>query len=335
MSLVGGTLRRVSPLAYMASDHASMFMRRTITHASSMVPDSHQGHRWFRRFVAGNVVTLLAATSACEPPRPGPTLDLPPRPADAATGGELAHDLASLDVAAREERILQEVSNGNVPTWLLELRPVALTRELEGRSYEVVFWVTSDYLAVGSDEDYLLVPLSPQGAQRIADRLAASLPTPLMVDAVWVAADARLAPQRLAPQDSVGSVRTVEYFARHTSVIDGQRMLRRVARDALVAGHKKDVVLSPVLGANPGKVAVYGMHQTDGTPTQRLSTVAQASWVYYNHGVRLVHRRITVDGADLDIVSVLRDPRLARLLSDAGVIAEPRYPTSVDSGGSD
>lgn len=309
-----------------------MLIPRTITHASSMAPDPHRRHH---RLVAGSVFALLTAASACDSQRAGPTLDLPPRPADAATGRELVRDLAHLDVAAREERISREVSSGNVPTWLRELRPVTMTRELEGRSYEVVFWVTPDYLAVGSDEDYVLLPLSPQTAQEIADLLNASLPTPLMVDAVWLAADARLAPQRLAPKDSVGSVRTVEYFARHTNVIDGQRMLRRVARDALVAGHKKDVVLSPALAANPGKVAVYGMHRTDGTPTQRLSTVAQASWVYYNHGVRLVHRRITVDAADLDLRTVLRDPGLARLLSDGGVIAEPWYATGGDSGGSD
>lgn len=290
--------------------------------------------RRFRRFAAGTAV-MLFSTWTCDSHRPGPTLDLPPRPTDAASGRELARDLASLDVAAREERISREVFNGNVPTWLRELRPVVMTRELEGRAHEVVFWVTSDYLAVGSDNDFLLVPLSPQTAQRIADRLDASLPTPLMVDAVWLAADARLAPQRLAPQDSIGSVRTVEYFLRHTSVINGQRLLRRVAADALVAGHKKDVVLSPALAANPGKVAVYGMHQTDGTPTQRLSTVAQDGWVYYNHGVRLVHRRIMLDGASLDLQTVLRDPSLARLLSDAGAMAEPWYPTGAHSGGSD
>ena len=42
-------------------------------------------------------------------------------------------------------------------------------------------------------------------------------------------------------------------------------------------------------------------------------------------GVRLVHRAILVDGVRRDLWEVLRDPELAPLLRDGGVIAEARY----------
>lgn len=263
---------------------------------------------------------------ACEPAIPAPVLDLPQRQVGSASGTEIADSARTLGLDAREELIFAEVARGNVPTWLRHLRQVELTGEVKGQEHQVVFWVTPDYVAVGSESDYLLVPLSPQMAQRIADLLGASLPTPRMVDAVWKSARVRLAPQRIQPQDSVESTRTVEHIVRHNSVIQGQRTLRRVAPDDFVAGHKKDIVLSVTLSANPGKVAVYGWHRPDGTPNQTLSTVATDSLVYYSHGVRLVHNRILVDGVSRDLTTVLRDPELAPLLSDAGAMAEARYP---------
>jgi len=270
---------------------------------------------------------LMSLPSACDSGPPPRDLDLPPRAPNAIGGEGLAAHLQGMELADREEQVYREFTAGNVPSWFRRLRPVTVERSIDGTEHQVTFWVAPDYLAVGSDEDYLHVPLSPQTAQRIADLLDASLPTPFMVDQVWRAAGSRLAPQRIPPQDSVQSVRTVGHFVRHTSVIQGQRMLKHVSPDAFVAGHKKDIVLSPEVQANPGNVAVYGMHGTDGTPTQGLSATGRSEWVYYNHGVRLVDRRILVDGVEEDLVQLLRDPALARLLSTVGPLERPRYPT--------
>lgn len=270
------------------------------------------------------LAVLLCA--GCDSGAPGPVLELPPRPTDAPGGTEIARDLRALGFDAREQRVYAEVARGNVPSWLRRLRPVEVTGEIDGREHRVTFWVTPDYLAVGSDTDAFLVPLSPQTAQRIADLVNASLPTPRMVDAVWSAARFRLAPQRIQPQDSIQTLRTTAYYERHNRLIQGQRMLYGVPSDAFVAGHKKDIVLAATLSENPGKVAVYGWHRPDGRPNQPLSTAAADSVVYYHHGIRLVHRRILVDGAGRDLRSVLGDPRLAPLLSDGGTIAEAHYP---------
>jgi hypothetical protein len=112
-------------------------------------------------------------------------------------------------------------------------------------------------------------------------------------------------------------------------------MLKHVHPAAFVAGHKKDIVLSPGAQSDPSRVAVYGMHGTDGTPTQRLSETGRSEWVYYNHGVRLVDRRILIDGIEHDLIQVLQDPELAGLLSAVGPLDDPRYstePYSPDEG---
>ena len=277
---------------------------------------------------------LAVLSAACDSPA-SRVLGLPPRATEALGGEDLAWELGELDLEARERRIYEEIAAGNVPTWMRDLRPVRIRAPLDGAEHELLFWVTPDYLSIGSDDDYLLVPLSPGTAQRVADLVGASLPTPRMVDAIWMAADRRLSPQRLAPRRSIESVRSVEYYARHTSVILAQRMLKGTPPGAFVAGHKKDVVLSPEIEANPGKVAVYGMHAPDGTPTQNLSTVAEEGFVYYNHGVRLVDREVVVDGVTRDLAELLLDPGLAPLVSRAGALARAGYPVAPEVVGQD
>ncbi|MFC1575067.1 hypothetical protein ACFL5A_00270 [Gemmatimonadota bacterium] len=260
---------------------------------------------------------------ACGQGAQAPVLDLPPRPSDAPGGAELARDFRSLDFEAREDRIYAEVSRGNVPTWLRHLERVEITGEVDGRQHRVTFWVTPDYLAVGSDIDSFLIPLSPQVAQRIADLVGGSLPTPRMVDAIWASARVRLAPIRFDP-DSL--MTTARYFERHDRLVRAQRILYGVPPGAFVAGHKLDVVLTPTLSANPGKVALYGWHLPDGQPIQPLFTARADSRVGFSHGIRLVDRVVLVDGARRGLADVLRDPEFAPLLSEDGVITEARYP---------
>jgi hypothetical protein len=252
-------------------------------------------------------------------------LSLPPRPSDAPGGAEIAREIRSLDLATREERIYAEIARGNVPGWLRQFRPVEVEREIDGRAHRATFWVAPDYLAVGSDDDAFLIPLSPQTAQRIADLVGGSLPTPRMADAVWATAEVRLEPQPIPPSPAMT---TVAVFEDHDRLVRAQRGERKARPGALVAGDKKDVVITAALASAPGKVAIYGWHRLDGTPIQPLYIGHTDRWVDYSHGIRIVLRGVAVDGAERDLVDVLRDPVLAPLLSHEGVIAEPRYATS-------
>ncbi|MHC4234694.1 MAG: hypothetical protein ACYSUQ_06230 [Planctomycetota bacterium] len=260
---------------------------------------------------------------ACGAPPPAPVLELPSRPSDAQGGSQVAREIRALDVDAREERIYAEVSKGNVPSWLRRMEPVEITGVVGGREHRVTFWVTPDYLAIGSDEDFLLIPLSGQTGQRIADLVGCSLPTRRMVDAIWASAQVRLIPIRIQPDDSM---RTVRYFERHNDLLRGQRHVYDVRPGAFVAGHKVDVVISPILAEKPGNVALYGWHALDGRPVQPLYTHREDGQVVFSHGIRLVDRSILVNGVGMELAQVLSDPELAGLLSDEGVIARASYP---------
>ena len=127
-------------------------------------------------------------------------------------GTTFAGSIAALPVAEREARILAEVTAGNVPPFLRKLVRASVSVGLLKASY----FVAPDYLAVGSDDDYFLAPLTPHTAQVIADRLDCVLPTPKMVDDIWAHATVKLMP---APIPSSPAMTTVDVFLRHNEIV--------------------------------------------------------------------------------------------------------------------
>ena len=259
------------------------------------------------------IMACLAVPLAAE------TLDLPPRSPGAPPGAAFARSIAGLALKDREARIRAELEAGNVPRFLRTLVPVTASHEAD----TVVYYVTADYLAVGSDDDYFRTPLTPSTAQAIADRLDCSLPTPRMVDQIYACAPVKLAPAPIPPSREMT---TVPVFLRHNEQVNAQLGASLLGK--LVAGHKKDVVISSQLVASPGKVAIYGWHRPGAKPIQPLYAGHTASWVDYSHGIRLVRRGVTVNGAATTIDDVLADPALAPLLSGEGVMRQTRYPTA-------
>ncbi len=245
------------------------------------------------------------------------TLDLPPRPSAALEGADFARSIAALPRNEREAKIIAEVEAGNVPAFLRNLVPVTVT----SGNVAVTYHVASDYLAIGSDDDYFLAPMTPMAAETIAGRLGCVLPTPKMVDAIYASSAVKLAPSPIPPSRAMT---TVPVFLRHNEMVLEQR--RGKPLGLLTAGHKKDVVIANKVFETPGKVAIYGWQQRDGTPIQPLYTGHSASWVDYSHGVRLVARRLTVNGEAKTIDEVLADSKLAPLLSHEGVMPRTRYP---------
>jgi hypothetical protein len=262
-----------------------------------------------KAMLAGILLFQAAAAQA-------PSLDLPPRPASAPGGAEFARSIADLPLKEREARIQAEILDGNVPPFLRTLVPVTVTNGTDKATYHV----TPDYLAVGSDQEPFLVPLTPYTAQRIADRLDCVLPTPKMVDDIYIKAEVKRTPAPIPPSPAMT---TVPVFLRHSELVLASP--REKPLGALVAGHKKDVVIANRLFATPGRVAIYGWHKPDGTPIQPLYTGHTASWADYSHGIRLIRRRMTVNGAPRTVEEVLADPRLAPLLSNEGVMRRTRY----------
>ncbi|HJZ56037.1 MAG TPA: hypothetical protein VKE74_13805 [Gemmataceae bacterium] len=243
-------------------------------------------------------------------PAPG----IPSRPADAPGGSAFMAKLADLTPAEREEMVAAEFCQGNVPDFLRTFCKVTIRVKEHTATVEVM----PDYLAVGTDTDFVRVPMTPMTAARIADAYVCALPTRKLVDEVY-----RTAAVKLEPKPMTEAREAVGTFIEHNAIIEKQRAGKPLGE--LVAGIKKDVVVTNRLAEKPNRVAIYGWHKPDDSPIQPLTIVHRDTYVDYSHGVRLMKRTVEVDGKPRDLRHVLYDPDLCVLLSDEGPLTRPTY----------
>ena len=220
----------------------------------------------------------------------------------------------------RDSIAVQEVLNGDVPGFLKRFVPVkvSIIDSTTGKMIDAVFYVSPDYLSIGTDADWARINISPKAAQRIADSLHCFLPTCKMVDDIYKAAVVKLEPVPMyAFRDSTPTM------WQHHLIIEGQRKGRR----GLIAGIKKDVVISGQITRSnkTERVAIYGWHKRDGKPIQPLYTGHVYWWVDYSQGIRLVYRKIKVNHQWMDYTDVLKHPVWKRLLCDEAYCDFYRY----------
>jgi hypothetical protein len=249
-----------------------------------------------------------------------PLLDkIPARQRSAVAGSEFIEHISRVDEKEREQAILEQLQEGNLPEFLRSLKPVCLKcQSSEGTSITATIFVMPDYLSIGSDEDFLRIPMNLRTAIAVASQFGFILPTPKMVDAIYEQSAYHLAPQPMVPGPQM---RSTMYYCAHDQKIKKQCFMKNVLTGELVSGHKKDVVLTNRLLQKPDKIAIYGWHQSSGAPIQPLSTLHGSGYADYSHGIRLVSDCVLVDGKFYSIYEVLEDPKLAGVLSAEGPIS--------------
>jgi hypothetical protein len=263
------------------------------------------------------VANCVAAGEFTSPP-PELTQRIPSRPQQALAGSEFVKRVSGMDPIQRERAILDQILEGNVPEFLRRLVPVNLKCELpDGKALQATIFVAPEYLAIGSDDDFLRIPMNLETATAIVHRLGFVLPTKKMVDAIYQQASYHFAPE---PLPAGPQMRSTAYYELHNQMIEKQARARGIPLGALVSGDKKDVVLTNRLTTHPGQIAIYGWHLLSGAPIQPLSTVHGAHYADYSHGIRLVSQMALVDGKPRFIGEILQDSVLSRILSDEGPI---------------
>jgi hypothetical protein len=142
-------------------------------------------------------------------------------------------------------------------------------------------------------EDYFVSPtyLAPIGigeAFEIAKANGLVVPTPRMVNAIWQAADLKLAPH---PQAHDGTAKTMnaraltdkqnDYIAQQ---IDGREF-------NLLGGTHKDIVfVDTAFGKAVNKPGIYGWHKLDGSVIQQEMWGHSLDWKDYSQGLRLIRK---------------------------------------------
>lgn len=235
---------------------------------------------------------------------------VPTRLPGAEGGQAVMARVGDLAVADREAILSKEILDGNLPEFLRTFQAIRVEgADSAGVVHTIVFDVMPDYLAVGSDSDFVRTPLTPMTALSIADRFACALPTRRMVDAIYRQSEVKLEPRPLTENREA-----VKTFLEHSAIIEMQRNGKPLG--LLVAGIKKDVVQSVRLLEKPHRVAIYGWHKLDGSPIQPLTIVHRDTYVDYSHGIRLVRQNLQVDGKPSTLAAVFASPELRALLTD-------------------
>ena len=246
------------------------------------------------------------------------TRAIPARSLQDLTGSQFVRYVSNMDARDREQAILEQISKGNLPEFLRKLVPVRLQGQLAaGKDLVATIFVTPDYLAIGSDADFLRIPMNLHTALAVAQRFGFVLPTRKMVDAIYLQSRYHLIPQ---PMPAGAQMRSTDYYWTHNELIEDQEHAIGAPLGALVSGDKKDVVMSNRLAAHLGRIAIYGWHRGTGEPIQPLSTVHGANYADYSHGIRLVSEWAVIDGKLASVRDLLHDRSTAAILSEEGPI---------------
>ncbi|MDY7395933.1 hypothetical protein UMM65_11810 [Aureibaculum sp. 2210JD6-5] len=233
----------------------------------------------------------------------------------------LLNNISQLPVRQREDSLIYYMSNGWMPDYNFRFKKVSYQhKNTLGKNYKISFWATPDYLSIGTNKDFVRMPLTPQSAQLLADQFHCVLPTTKMVDEIYKTANQKLPPIPLT--ENRDSLLT---FVKHHLLI--QEQLQHKIPNRIVAGIKKDVVQSTAVLKNPkpNRVAIYGWHKLDGKPIQPLYTGHVDWYVDYSHGIRLIYEKMLINNKVYFVKDVLNNPKLAGIICDDDECAIMRY----------
>lgn len=220
-----------------------------------------------------------------------------------------------------ERLIVERVLAGNIPDSLKEFRKIVIHTEAEpgqgilSQPHTIELWVLPDYLSIGTNSDWVRMPMGPVAAQIIADSLYCSLPTCWLVERINDVAEGHIEPFPFRPLRERNTRPII--FQDSNNAINVQYRAHGYHFGMFISGLKKDIVLSwhSDLQEYSNKVFIYGWHYPNGSRIQNLY-VKHVNWYSdYSHGVRLIYRTIKIDGKEYDMRRVLEDPNLYLLLN--------------------
>ncbi len=273
------------------------------------------------------ILTTILLSVVCSIVSMAQILNLPARNPGALNGSQFVATIisASLSEVSRENMIYTQISAGNVPSFYRNLKPVTSSGVVSGITQSVTYYVIPDYLAVGTDTNYFLCPMSPMLATQIADLTGCTLPTRKMVNDIYAAATVKLVPMPIPPSSQMT---TVPVWDTYNDTIRAERGRAMPAHPLgeLTGGDKKDVVISNMIYSTANRVVIYGWHTSVGNPIQPMANVHADTYMDYSHGIRLVQNSVIYNGTPTTVKAILQSSTENPMLSDEGSMSQPWYP---------
>jgi hypothetical protein len=225
--------------------------------------------------------------------------------------------LTSVSNSARETHIGTCLTEEALPAFLWHLKSITVV----SGNHKLVYQVMPDYLCLGEDTSYMHIPMVPTTAINWMRTHNFSLPTKTMVDQIYKQSEVKIKPitwnamyDKAAQKYNRDSTHA---YNEQSKRIQGLFAATNKPVGTLVAGHKKDVVLSNGLVNHRGNVAIYGWFNKDGTVIQGLNASSHSvNYVDYSHGLRMVSNVCVLDGVETTLQAIWDDPKLCNLIHD-------------------
>jgi hypothetical protein len=268
---------------------------------------------------------------------------IPARGDPKMTGTEFMRLVANVASAAdRDKEALKQLKDGNIPDFL---RHFVAVRVGDGTSQGAIF-VAPDYLAIGTDLDFVRISLLPRGAQNAVDSCCCTLPTAKLCDDIFNGATTRIEKVAAFPNVADIKVQNKLLIDSHVNIEKALARAPGYQQGDLTTGPKKDIVLSLLLkrGADlkgkkiPGtnhvhfsqdSVVIYGWHDPKTSVAfQGEFDGHDNTYVDYSHGTRLVSETMIVDDGSgekvMSIRDVRKDPKFRTLLCRPEELSNPK-----------
>jgi hypothetical protein len=239
--------------------------------------------------------------------------------------------IQGMDRPTRERAFLEALLGGHVPESMRTFVPFDVPfTDAQGQAHTLTIQVLQDYLTIGTNNDRFRTPLNPLTAQWVADAWNCIFPTYHLVDLIWHAAVGKVPAQPWGPPYDASMMSTDRMHAQNVKI---EATMRAMGIDmaSLVAGHKKDVILTTRFEEVTKSVSIYGWMQPNGAPIQGLPLFLghENTYADYSHGNRMVSRVCILDGDEDDLGRIMLDPVLSVAVSKEGPFTFIRQPEAV------
>jgi hypothetical protein len=255
------------------------------------------------------------------------------------------------ELADRNFKLFKRLTrDGAVPDFLRTFVGVAIAGSVSHVKYEIVFYAAPDFLSVGSDFDWMRVPLSVPAEQWALDYHGCVHPTKPMARAIYAGTPKGQRIDMLGSwgqtSGSMGGLTSTRAFVGYHDNVESRRKPDH-ALGQLTSGLMKDVIISTPSMMKLGRVMFWGGVPSTGTPFHGSGgdsglTVPDHMIAVHNEyamGLRLCHKKLFVrkaggDWVEKSLADVLADPvegEVLRADSPAGgapifpPITSPRY----------
>lgn len=232
----------------------------------------------------------------------------------ALSGREFMEEYKKLEPAQRHMLVLQQLAIGNVPDHFKQFETI---RVESGKGNVLEMQVARHGLRIGTDADYVEVPLDGPTAMAAAEIYGCTLPTPWISDQIHTAAEANggivpfiSAPEiakRLSiewnPNKPDGNwMRSAEFVAERNRMLREYCQKHGITDEQLTYGYHKDIT-HPLPGTTkPGMLEIYGGCYASGDRVQPISGGFHgAKYFDYSHQARFIRATIKINGKVMNI----------------------------------